>query len=115
MIFLKVCGFDSNDEWELFENFNDEIIILYNGMDFIVLNFVFDLKWRVLFYVNNIIILFFILICLNFFCYFILYNVGKLLILMEVFLVFVLFLYFILEFVLVFLRYDFILGIFVML
>lgn len=115
MIFLKICGFVSNDEWDLFENFNDEIIILYNGMDFIVLNFVFDLKWRVLFYVNNIIILFFILICLNFFCYFIFYNVGKLLILMEVFLVFVLFLYFILEFVLVFLRYDFILGIFVML
>lgn len=115
MIFLKICGFVSNDEWDLFENFNDEIIILYNGMEFIVLNFVFDLKWRVLFYVNNIIILFFILICLNFFCYFILYNVGKLLILMEVFLVFVLFLYFILEFVLVFLRYDFILGIFVML
>lgn len=110
---LKACGFDSNDEWELLENLNDEITISYNGMDFTVLNFAFDLKRRVSFHVNNIIIPLFILTCLNLSCYFIPYNAGKLSISMEVFLAFALFLYSILESVPASSRHDFILGIFV--
>lgn len=109
----SACGFVSNDEWDLLENFNDEIRISCDGMKFTVLNFEFDLKRRVSFHVNNIIIPLFILTCLNLSCYFIPYNAGKLSTSMEVFLAFALFLYSIFDTMPASSRHDFILGMFV--
>lgn len=106
-------AFVSNDEWELLGKFNDEIRMSYDGIKFTVLNFEFDLKRRVSFYVNNIIIPLFLLTCLNLSCYFIPYNSGKLSTSMEVFLAFALFLYTIFDTVPVSSRHDFILGMFV--
>lgn len=106
--------FVSNDEWELLGKFNDEIRISYDGIKFTLLSFEFDLKRRVSFHVNNIIIPLFILTCLNLSCYFIPYNSGtKLSTSMEVFLAFALFLYSIFDTVPASSRHAFILGLFI--